>query len=211
MRRLCGYVIERLGASGVLVVDETGFVKKGTRSARVQRQYSGTAGRIENCQIGVFCADAGPRGRALIDRELYLPRSWLAAPERCRRAGVPDRTSFAAKAVLALRMLHRALEAEVPVRWVTADGVYGQDFRFRHALVERSMGFVVAVPRSQSVGIGPAGSLRADGVVADAPEQAWHRRSASLGAKGQRFYDWAMAGCGSRPPGMSIGCWCAAA
>jgi len=122
------YVVEHLGdPSGVLVIDETGFLKKGTKSAGVQRQYSGTAGRIENCQIGVFVAYASPRGHALIDRELYLPESWTEDRPRCREAGVPDRVEFHTKPQLARRMLARALDAGVPVAWVTADEVYGQD------------------------------------------------------------------------------------
>jgi SRSO17 transposase len=111
-------VVRHLGdAGGVLVVDETGFVKKGTRSAGVQRQYSGTAGRVENCQLGVFLAYAGPHARALIDRELYLPRSWTDDRERCREAGVPDSVQFATRTDLARLMLGRALDAGVPAAW----------------------------------------------------------------------------------------------
>ena len=112
-----GYVVRHLGdADGVLVVDETGFVKKGTRSAGVQRQYSGTAGRVENCQLGVFCAYATGQGRALIDRELYLPKSWTDDRDRCREAGVGDDVQFAAKPGLARLMLGRALDAGVRPR-----------------------------------------------------------------------------------------------
>ena len=120
------YVVEHLGdPGGVLVVDETGFLKKGTKSAGVQRQYSGTAGRIENCQIGVFLAYASSHGHALVDRELYLPESWTADRLRCREAGIPDQVGFHTKPQLARRMLERALDAKVPVAWVTADAVYG--------------------------------------------------------------------------------------
>ena len=126
--RMCNH----LGAAdGVLIVNETGFLKKGTRSAGVQRQYSGTAGRIENCQLGVFCAYATPRGRALIDRELYLPKSWIADWDRCREAAVPDEVELATKTDLARAMLGRALDAGVPASWVTADEAYGKDHRFR--------------------------------------------------------------------------------
>src|SRR5499427_9904069 len=119
---LRGYVSEHLGdPAGVLIVDETGFVKKGTRSAGVQRQYSGTAGRVENCQLGVFLAYAAPKGRALVDRELYLPKSWTGDSGRCREAGVPSDVQFSSKTELARAMLGRALEAGVPARWVTAD------------------------------------------------------------------------------------------
>src|SRR5215218_8632590 len=126
---LRGYVIERLGPGGVLIVDETGFIKKGTRSAGVARQYTGTTGKIDNCQIGVFLGYATRAGRALIDRELYLPRAWTDDRERARAAGIGDDVGFATKPELARRMLTRALEAGVPAGWLTADEVYGQDKR----------------------------------------------------------------------------------
>ena len=129
---LRAYVIDHLGdQDGVLVVDETGFLKKGNKSAGVQRQYSGTAGRIENCQIGVFLAYATRHGRAFLDRELYLPQAWADDPERRREAGVPPGTKFATKLVLARRMIERAREAGVPFRWVTGDEVYGNDSQLR--------------------------------------------------------------------------------
>jgi SRSO17 transposase len=191
---LRAYAVEKLGdADGVLIVDETGFVKKGERSAGVQRQYSGTAGRIENCQLGVFVAYASPRGRVLIDRELYLPKSWLANRERCVRAAIPDSAVFATKPAIARAMLERALAAGVPARWITADEAYGGDYQFRSFCEQHAMGYVVAVPCSQSVGIGPGGNLRADNLAADAPPEAWKRLSAGDGAKGARLYDWALA------------------
>src|SRR6187549_1747169 len=126
---LQAYVVAQLGdADGVLVLDETGFVKKGTKSVGVQRQYSGTAGRIENCQIGVFLAYATQHGHALIDRALYLPECWMTDPARCEQAGIADEEVFATKPAQALAMLQRALAAGVPVRWVTADSVYGADY-----------------------------------------------------------------------------------
>src|SRR5215469_16432156 len=194
---LRGYVIEQLGdAAGVLIADDTGFVKKGTKSAGVQRQYSGTAGRVENCQVGVFVAYAAPAGRALIDAELYLPRSWTGDRARCAEAGVPAGAVFATKPELARAMLGRALDAGVPARWATADEAYGQDHKFRGFLERRRLGYVVAVPCSQSVGAGTGygntGS-RADALAAAAPAQAWKRLSAGDGAKGPRLYDWAMA------------------
>jgi SRSO17 transposase len=201
-----GYVARHLGdAGGVLVVDETGFVKKGTRSAGVQRQYSGTAGRVENCQLGVFLAYAGPRGRALIDRELYLPRSWTDDRDRCREAGVPDSVQFATKTDLARLMLGRALDAGVPAAWVTADEAYGRDGRFRDWLEQRRIGYVVAVASNQAV-TGDAGTSRADVLAAHAPDQAWKRRSCGGGAKGPRVFDWAAATLpadGTEPPGWS--------
>jgi SRSO17 transposase len=194
---LRSYVVEHLGdPGGVLIVDETGFVKKGTKSAGVQRQYSGTAGRVENCQLGVFLAYASPAGRALIDAELYLPRSWAGDRLRCAEAGVPGQVGFATKPELARQMLGRALDAGVPARWATADEAYGQDHKFRVFCEQRRLGYVVAVPCSQSVGSGTGygntGS-RADALGAAAPAQAWKRLSAGDGAKGPRLYDWALA------------------
>jgi SRSO17 transposase len=194
---LRSYVVEHLGdPGGVLIVDETGFLKKGTRSAGVQRQYSGTAGRVENCQLGVFLAYAAPRGRALIDAELYLPRSWAGDRARCAEAGVPGEVGFATKPELARSMLGRALDAGVPARWVTADEAYGQDHKFRAFCEQHRVGYVAAVPCSQSTGpgtgYGNTGS-RADVLAASAPETAWKRLSAGDGAKGPRLYDWAMA------------------
>jgi SRSO17 transposase len=188
-----GYVVRHLGsADGVLVVDETGFVKKGTRSAGVQRQYSGTAGRVENCQLGVFCAYVTGKGRALIDRELYLPKSWTDDRDRCREAGVGDDVPFAAKPELARLMLARALDAGIPAAWVTADEAYGRDGKFRDWLEQRRIGYVVAVAANQSVR-GDAGTSRADVLAAHAPERAWKRRSCGNGSKGPRVFDWAAA------------------
>jgi SRSO17 transposase len=201
-----GYVARRLGdAGGVLVVDETGFVKKGTRSAGVQRQYSGTAGRVENCQLGVFLAYASPKGRALVDRELYLPRSWTEDRDRCREAGVPDDVQFASKTALARAMLGRALDAGMPASWVTADEAYGKDGGFRGWLEQRRIGYVAAVPKSQAVA-GDTGKSRADVLTAHAPDRAWKRRSCGKGSKGPRLYDWAAATLPedrTEPPGWS--------
>jgi SRSO17 transposase len=175
---LRAYVVEDLGhRDGVLIVDETGFVKKGEKSVGVQRQYSGTAGRVENCQLGVFLAYASPLGRALIDRELYLPKSWTADRQRCAEAGVPAQVQFATKPVQAAAMLARALDAGVPAGWVTADEAYGQDAKFRTFLDQRRIGYVVAVPRSQSIGLG-VGTARADTLAGQAPAEAWKRLSA---------------------------------
>jgi SRSO17 transposase len=167
----------------VLVVDETGFIKKGARSAGVQRQYSGTAGRIENCQLGVFLAYAAPGGRALIDRELYLPKSWTGDRDRCREAGVPDDVQFATKPELARLMLGRALDAGVPAAWVTADEAYGRDGKFRAWLEQRRTGYVVAVDSRQAIA-GDAGTSRADTLAVHAPDRAWKRRSCGNGSKG---------------------------
>jgi SRSO17 transposase len=192
---LRAYVVENLGhRDGVLIVDETGFIKKGTKSAGVQRQYSGTAGRVENCQLGVFLAYASPLGRALIDAELYLPKSWLAGRPRCAEAGIPDDIEFATKPVLARQMLAKALDAGMPVSWATADEAYGMDYKFRHFLEQRHVNYVVAVPKSQVVARGLAGGdTRADSLVAGAPPEAWKRLSCGDGSKGPRLYDWALA------------------
>jgi SRSO17 transposase len=157
------YVVEHLGsADAVLVVDETGDVKKGTASAGVQRQYSGTAGRVENCQVAVFLSYAAPGGHALIDRELYLPRSWTDDPARCAAAGIPAGTAFATKPALARRMIGRALDAGVPAAWVTADEVYGADSGLRGDLERRQTGYVLAVAATHRVATaaGPARPAR---------------------------------------------------
>ena len=201
------YVTGHLGSpDGVLIVDETGFLKKGTKSAGVQRQYSGTAGRVENCQLGVFCAYATPKGRALIDRELYLPKSWIADRDRCREAAVPDEVEFATKTDLARAMLARALDAGVPASWVTADEAYGKEYKFRCWLEARRIGYVVAVPCNQVIPA-TAGTSRADVLTAHAPPAAWKRRNCGAGAEGPRLYDWAVASLhchqDTTPPGWS--------
>jgi SRSO17 transposase len=190
-----GYVVEHLGdPAGVLVVDETGFLKKGGRSAGVQRQYSGTAGRIENCQVGVFLAYASPKGRALVDRELYLPKEWAADQDRRAQAHVPAAVEFATKPRLAQRMLERAVDARVPARWVTADEVYGGDARLRAWLEQRDLGYVLAVKATQRLWAAPErgpAEVAACELVAQLPVRAWRRLSAGDGAKGPRTYDWA--------------------
>jgi SRSO17 transposase len=185
---LQSYVAEHLGDDdgGVLVIDDTGFVKKGITSAGVQRQYSGTAGRTENCQIGVFAAYATTRGRALVDRELYLPKSWTDDRDRCRAAKVPDERGFATKGELAKRLVLRALASDLPLAWVTADAAYGQEGRFRRLLEQSGLGYVLAVPKSQQV-FGP----RIDHLFTQAPDEAWEPISCGEGAKGPRLYHWA--------------------
>ena len=191
------YVLEQLAdPAGVLVVDETGFLKKGTKSAGVARQYSGTAGRIENCQIGVFLGYATGAGRTFLDRELYLPKAWTEDRDRCREAGIGDQVEFATKPELAMRMLTRAFDAGVPTGWVTADEVYGQHSRLRRMLEERATGYVLAVPVNQRVIATVNGNLsevRADQLAARLPAQAWKKISAGAGAKGPRLYHWARA------------------
>ncbi|GAA0317992.1 IS701 family transposase [Streptomyces polychromogenes] len=188
------YVLEHLGAEdGVLIVDETGFLKKGTASAGVQRQYTGTAGRVENTQVGVFLAYASSRGRALIDRRLYLPdASWCQDTERRIRAGVPDQVEFATKPTLAGQMITAALDGGIDVSWVTGDEAYGQDPGLRALLESRGIGYVLAVACSTRVQINHGRTTaRADAVADRLPASAWHRQSAGAGAKGPRYYDWA--------------------
>uniref|UniRef100_UPI003898DE1A IS701 family transposase n=1 Tax=Actinomadura formosensis TaxID=60706 RepID=UPI003898DE1A len=178
---------------GVLIVDETGFLKKGTKSAGVARQYSGTAGRIENSQIGFFLAYASPAGRALIDRELYLPKEWTGDRERCRAAGIDDEVEFATKPALAQRMIERAVLARVPFGWVTADEAYGMDTKFRLWLEADDIPHVVAVPKSAAVVAMDLTRPRAHQVIADLPEEAWKRMSCGDGARGPRMSDWAVS------------------
>ncbi|SCL23179.1 SRSO17 transposase [Micromonospora rhizosphaerae] len=187
------YVAEHLGdADAILIIDETGFLKKGTKSAGVQRQYSGTAGRTENCQLGVFLAYASAQGRTLVDRELYLPQGWCADDARRTEAAVPAKVRFATKPALGLQMLRRALDAGLPARWVTADEAYGKDSKFRLWLQGRRMGYVLAVACNQKIPT-DGGSARADELAAAAPAPAWKRRSCGEGAKGPRLFDWAVA------------------
>jgi SRSO17 transposase len=188
---LTRYVAEHLGhPDGVLVVDETGFLKKGERSAGVARQYSGTAGRIENCQIGVFLGYVTRHGRTLLDRELYLPKEWAQDKKRRAAAGIPQSVRFATKLELAQQMIRRALDGGVPVRWVTADAVYGTDYTFRAALEERGLGYVVGVRSDHYVWVGLR-QVQVRTLVADVPVKAWQRCSCGDGAKGPRVYDWA--------------------
>lgn len=186
------YISQHLGAGGALVVDETGFPKKGSKSAGVQRQYSGVAGRIENCQLGVFLAYRADRSTALLDRELYLPRSWTADRARCREALVPDDAQFATKVTLARRMIARTLAADVPARWIVTDKAYGREVDFRSWLEEHRVGYVVEVPCNQIV-CTTMGRVQADHLAAGAPPQAWKRRPANAGEKRQCLYDWAVA------------------
>jgi SRSO17 transposase len=184
---LRSYVVEHLGDAGaVLVLDETGFVKKGMKSAGVQRQYSGTAGRIENCQIGVFLAYASSRGHALIDRVLYLPESWAGDVARREEAGVPAEVAFATKPKLGRAMLERAFRAGVPCAWVTGDSVYGADHALRRKIEDAGRGYVLAVTSAQHLGRKPVADW-----LEDVPGRAWKRLSAGDGAKGPRLYDWA--------------------
>jgi SRSO17 transposase len=184
------YLIQHLrDPAAVLVIDETGFVKKGQHSAGVARQYSGTAGRIENCQIGVFLAYASHLGRALLDRELYLPKAWTEDPARCRQAGIPEDRRFATKPQLARHMLARAFAAGVPATWVTGDSIYGDDRRLRMWLGSCPQAYVLAVSGKEYVWLDwRQRQIKTN--LARLPEGGWTRLSAGDGTKGLRWYDW---------------------
>ncbi|GGM68162.1 transposase [Micromonospora sonchi] len=180
------------GPDAVLVVDETGDLKKGTHTVGVQRQYTGTAGRIENSQVGVFLGYAGTDGHTLIDRRVYLPASWTDDRQRCKAAGVPDEVEFATKPQLAADMITAALDAGVPAGWAAADEAYGNNAAFRAGLREHRLGYVLAVSCDHLIPLdGGKVKIRADRVAADLPASAWQRRSAGAGSKGPRYYDWA--------------------
>ena len=187
------YVIERLGdPDAVLIIDETGFLKKDAKSVGVARQYSGTAGRIENCQIGVFLAYASPQGSAFLDRALYLPKGWAEDDVRRAQAGVPPAVAFATKGDLAQAMLARAFAAGVPAAWVTGDEPYGNDGDLRRWLETQDRAYVLAVARSHPVW--QAGrQVRVEALVDDIPPDGWQRLAVGAGSKGPRVYDWAGA------------------
>ena len=186
------YVVEHLGEedSGMLIVDETGFLKKGKKSVGVARQYTGTAGKKENAQVGVFLAYASKKGAAFVDRSLYLPREWTEDLERRAEAGVPQKIRFATKGELAKEILRRAFEAGMPARWVVADTVYGTARGLRGWLEEQECSYVLAVPATK--GVYHEGTQRqAQSLAKDLPAEAWERVSAGTGSKGERLYDWA--------------------
>jgi len=188
------YVIEHLGDPGdqraaVFVVDETGDVKKGCRTVGVQRQYTGTAGRIENSRVAVYLTYATAAGYAFIDRELYLPRSWTGDRDRCAAAGVPDDVPFATKPALARAMIDRAVTAGVRAGWAAGDEVYGADPALRAALAGHGLGFVLAVAKSHPFTTG-IGTRRAIDLAVRLPAAAWQRLSAGDGAKGPEGTTW---------------------
>jgi SRSO17 transposase len=181
--------------SGALVIDELDFVKRGPASVGVHRQYSRETGRVENCQVGVFLAYVGEHGEVLIDRELYLPASWIEDPERCAAAGVPaERVDLGAleKPRLAEAMIARAVAAGVEAGWVAADATYGRDSDFLAFLAARRLSYVVEVPLTQTVPELEEGE-RVDALVGGAPDSAWHRLAAGPGGRERREYDWAWA------------------
>jgi SRSO17 transposase len=198
---LQAYVVQHLGdRDGVLILDETGFLKKGTKSAGVQRQYSGTAGRIENCQIGVFLGYASRHGQALIDRALYLPADWATDDDRRREARIPAEIAFATKPKLGLAMLERARLAGVPFAWISGDSVYGADHVIRRWAERHRRGYVLAVTSKQYLGQRPVTSW-----IKRLPRKAWQRLSAGDGAKGPRLYDWTYIPHSGGAPGFQCG------
>ena len=192
-RDLCrDYVVERLGDPlGVLVLDETGFLKKGGHSAGVARQYSGTAGRIENCQIGVFLGYAGPKGHALIDRRLYLPKDWADDAERRTAAGIPDDVTFATKPKIGVAMVAAALDAGVPCAWVLGDSVYGSEKSLRVMLESREKPYVLSIRGNERLMMGDFHTRTAEELAAGLAAGEWRRLPAGEGSKGPRLYDWA--------------------
>ena len=188
--RLRTYVTDYLAApDAVGVIDETGFLKKGVHSAGVARQYSGTAGRVENCQMGVFLAYASAHGHTLLDRELYLPAAWTDDRDRCRRAGIPDDRAFATKPALAQQMLARTFAAGVRLAWVAGDSVYGDDRVLRQWLEAQNQAYVLAVTGKATVWIKHR-QRSVTSILTDLPGDGWERISAGAGSKGLRWYDW---------------------
>ena len=191
--RVRSYALEELhSADAVLIVDETGFLKKGLHSAGVKRQYSGTAGRIENSQVGVFLCYGSDQGAALVDRELYIPQEWAADRDRRRAAGIPDTVEFATKPELARRMIGRALDSGAAAAWVAADEVYGHDSKLRRFLEGRQMAYVLAVASDQRLWQADFMQHRVDAIARSLPAPRWKRLSAGFGSKGERLYDWAL-------------------
>lgn len=185
------YVREKLGdENGIGVLDETGFLKKGDKSVGVQRQYSGTAGRIENCQIGVFLSYTSKFGHTLIDRELYLPKSWIAEPERCQKADVPEEVKFATKPELAIKMIKRALNIKLPISWFVGDSIYGSSRPLRAFLEEQKKPYALAVTCKERV-VSSGKLQRVDKLAATLAPNDWQCLSAGAGSKGPRLYNWA--------------------
>jgi SRSO17 transposase len=180
---LRAYVVDHLGdpASGVLIIDDTGFVKKGDKSCGVGHQYTGTVGTTANAQVGVFLAYASDKGAAFVDRALYLPRRWTDHPERCREAGIPDTVRFATKLTLAQRMLARAFAVGVPAGWVVADSAYGRSHAFRRWLEEQGRAYAVMVPNTHAVRYQDRRQTAAK-LVERLPDDVW--KTVTIGAGG---------------------------
>ena len=196
------YLLED-GERGSLIIDETGFIKKGGHSAGVKRQYSGTAGRIENSQIGVFMALAGSKGHALVDRELYLPKEWCADRQRLQSVGIHEQAIFQTKQQLAIKMLERAFSHGIQPHWVLADALYGSSYEFRKYLLDKKQAYVVAVSRQQHISMNFQ-QIRVDAAIENFPPKAWSKITAGTGAKGERWYEWSFTKlCWTASEGMS--------
>jgi SRSO17 transposase len=190
------YAMEHLAdPHAILVADPTGFAKKGTKSVGVQRQYSGTLGRIDNCQIATFLAYVTPaRDRVLLDRRLYMPEeSWMADPARCAQAGVPSDLRFMTRPQQVQEMIEAAQAAGVPFAWFTADEEFGQNPGLCTWLQETGIPYVMAVPKSTQFTTGTGAEVRLDALATRLPPNAWQRRACGIGSKGFRVYDWALA------------------
>jgi SRSO17 transposase len=189
------YAMENLAdPNGILVADPTGFAKKGKKSAGVQRQYSGTLGRIDNCQIGTFLAYVNTAGdRVLIDRELYIPKkSWFGDPGRCAEAGIPPELEFATRPAQVAAMIRRALAAGVGFRWFTADEEFGQNPGLRDYLEDEHLAYVMAIPKSTEFTDATGRVVTIKDLPGQLHPNAWHRRACGIGTKGFRVYDWAI-------------------
>jgi len=192
---VCEYVMEYLrDPRAVLVADPTGFAKKGTKSAGVQRQYSGTLGRIDNCQIGTFLAYVtSDRDRVLLDRELYIPdKTWFDKPERCAEAGIPAESTFATRPQQVATMIDRVRERGVPFAWFTADEEFGQNPGLRHHLENAGLAYVMAIPKTTEFTDHTGQHTAINNRAARLAPNAWQRRACGIGAKGFRVYDWAL-------------------
>ncbi|HJT56514.1 MAG TPA: IS701 family transposase [Ktedonobacteraceae bacterium] len=192
---LRAYALEQLGTeSAVLVIDESGFPKRGHKSAGVAMQYCGSSGQVENCQVGVFLSYVTARGHCLIDRELYLPADWFDDPARCRQAHIPEEVRFQTKPELARSMVERLLQASVSLEWVVADCVYGSNLDLRTFLQAHELAYVLAVPKSEPVEfLAATGRRREEAALVESflnEPPTWQRLSMSQGTKGPRLFDW---------------------
>src|SRR5207302_6971036 len=172
-------------------LDETGFLKKGDKSVGVQRQYSGAAGRIENCQIGVFLSYTSVFGHTLLDRALYLPKSWVSGQKRCDEANIPKEVKFSTKPELAIQLIKRALDAKIPIRWFVGDSVYGSSRKLRAFLEEQQKAHALAVTCKEQV-VREEKPQRVDEIAASLAPNDWQCLSAGAGSKGPRLYNWAV-------------------
>jgi SRSO17 transposase len=201
---LLEYVREKLGdENGVGALDETGFIKKGNKSVGVQRQYSGAAGRIENSQIGVFLSYTSIYGHTLLDRALYLPKSWISDRKRCHEANIPEEVKFATKPELAIQLIKRALDAKIPISWFVGDSVYGSSRKLRAFLEEQRKAYALAVTCQEQV-VREEKPLRVDEIAASLAPNDWQFLNAGAGSKGPRLYNWAVVPL----KGAGIAGWC---